>query len=236
MAEKPWLARYTFDAEDGDRNYWLNRVHDVAGWSVASTRWGILAYSDGGRQHYPCGHEDGHTRAAAKAITPYLNYPLVPQFSCSLHSLAQWCEFVAWEWCDACHGKQSELCPECDGRGRFVPRFDPRLGFLGGVCIDRNRLAFLLAPELFRDDPGVQVSHGALAKSDTRPQILFLDGCRFRLVMMALSDVRPHFPRFHPDPLYGELWQARDDPVTRLALIDWLLERDDPYARILQEV
>jgi uncharacterized protein (TIGR02996 family) len=237
---RPWLARYVGDSL---RNAWMPFVHTVGDLSAASCGWGVLAVRDGGKQESPALPPDDSNRGR-KALSPFVRDPFAPLLRTGLASLLLWCQSVDGDACEACNGRgveeyQNIPCHECGGSGCWIPGVErKRPSLLAGVLLDRNRLAWLLAPELL-DLPDEPVLVGACR---TCSQAVVLETPHWRAVLMGLDEkVRKAGevpPTFHPEPLFTSLWVEREDPAddfaARLVLADWLDDRQDPYAAVLR--
>lgn len=162
--------------------------------------------------------------------------------SCTGGQLLSWCEFVRDEPCPNCDGTGTipphipdadAICIECEGLGRFRPgRVCVRPGLIHGVHFDRNRLGWLLAPELV--GPDTPLTLGVLPVPQTSggsaSHLLVIDGDGFRLGLASLDPeggavaTAKEVPAFRPDDHYLSLFLEREDPVSRMALADYCLD------------
>jgi hypothetical protein len=241
---RPWLARYVGDSM---RNAWMPYVHALGDLSAATCGWGVLAVRDGGRQEWPADMSAHDVDRGRKALSPFVRDPFAPLLRTSLASLLLWCQSVDGDTCEACNGSgrmeddwHAGSCTLCEGDGCWIPGTDcKRPSLLAGVLMDRNRLAWLLAPELC-DLPDEPVLVGVCT---TCSQAVVLETPHWRAVLMGLDEKarKPGEvpPTFHPEPPFARMWVERDDPAddyaARLALADWLEEeKADPYAAVLR--
>jgi hypothetical protein len=241
---RPWLARYVGDSV---RNAWMPFVHALGDWSVASCGWGVLAVRDGGVQEWPPVMGGGVvSNKGRRALSPFVRDLFTPLLRTGLASLLLWCQSVDGDTCESCNGSgrleyeaHDGPCTFCDGRGCWIPGVEcKRPSLLAGVLLDRNRLAWLLAPELC-DLPDEPVLVGACT---TCQQAVVLETPHWRAVLMGLDEkVRKAgevLPSFHPEPPFTTLWLEREDPAddyaARRVLADWLDDKADPYAAVLR--
>lgn len=233
---KPWLARYVGDSL---RNPWAAFVHTIGDLSVATTCWGILAVRDDGVQEWPPTMDAVLSNKGRKALSPFVRDPFKPILRTSLASLVLWCQAVHSDTCESCNGHGVEEgtaipCSICDGSGCWIPGIERKApSWLTDAVIDRNRLGWLLAPELF-DLPDEPVLVGI---STTTKAAVVLESPWWRVVLMQLEPKQfdgKGAPSFHPEPEFAVMWIERDDPDVRLILADWLEERDDSYADVLR--
>lgn len=224
---RPWLARYCADPDTP--RLWQSCVHAVSGWSMATDSRGILAIHDGGYA-WPLDADPEVRYRGEQSLRPYLETQPRPVLTTTLDDLAAWCEYVEWCPCGTCGGESPSRghCDACDPQGRWLPSpYHLRPGLLAGIPIDRNRLGWMLAAELWDlgEDRTVCVgTHRGISS------VVILDGARWRLVLMGVDADRhadaAHEARFDHDPLFRHLWLDREDEAGACALADWRMERE----------
>lgn len=235
----PWLHRYTGSNNTGVA--WTDTVLSVDGWSVATDGKMLLAIGDGGRQEFPpAPAEDEDLDRGREEVRRMLTDPRQATGTTTLDALAVWCGFVQWCKCEACQGGPHALyCEDCDGDGRWLPSpLHCRPGYIGGAFVDRNRLAWALAPELWSLCSGTcaTLQVGSMRHRRSRARTLVLWNARVHLVVARIDRrkwrQKGPYPTFHPDPEYQGLLLGGDE--ARPILADWLEEHGDPYASVLR--
>ena len=260
MTATGWLRRYA----NGD-GFWYDRVNLYQGWSCATDRKTLIALADGGEQWRLSGPDpyrnpkltEQRGVAAEQRLMPFLKAMPKWAFEADLNDLLRFCGYVEKSPCGVCFRNVEELyaetvtrdpegspvggCVDCFcHHGWEIPGLphDDRKSWVAGVLVCMSRLAWSIPPELVH--PSLRVRVGRTMAAMPTGGVLVIDSCEddWRICVSGCSltsDVPVVCPTFHPDPIFGQMWQAaRDCPAARAALADWLSDQDDPFAEVLR--
>jgi len=245
-----WLERYIDETASKDwmRYRWTRHSPPAIGgeWStLVCTPWAFLCvqgWVSGEVGFRSSSRAADGTYPAIASVRDSLDYMCNEQpstaLACTGGQLLSWCEFVEDEPCSNCDGsgmipphipQADRICIECEGVGYFRPgTLCVRPGLVLGTCFDRNRLGWLLPPELIEEDTPLTLGLLPVPEGKyTADRILTIDGDGFRLALASLNPegnavaTAREIPHFRPDDHYLNLFLEREDPVTRSVLEDY---------------
>lgn len=240
----PWLNRYVL-TNTSTVHPWLFEVFRWHDWSVASDRRGLIAVRDGGISAKQPGKPVTHS-LVDELMGATFDAPLL---TTSLLNLWHWCGYVEHEICERCNGSGCEEdiftedgspfpCIDCEGTGE-TGLYPMRPGYLAEVCIDRNRLAWMLPSELLEYDGGTVAVNSMPLEGKAEPgRAVVLTGARWRVFLHQMDLKAPAWdgeeidPTTHvPDPRLCGYTPHRmlyeDDAASRRAFADWMQEVAD---------